>query len=69
VDKEHEDQRGVGRPQGAGCDVGAYEIIVPSPTPALGSVGLLLLIGMLAGAGVFVLRRGAASGTATDDHG
>ena len=28
------DQRGVSRPQGAGCDVGAYELLVPTVTPA-----------------------------------
>ncbi|HUZ00254.1 MAG TPA: choice-of-anchor Q domain-containing protein, partial [Thermomicrobiaceae bacterium] len=27
------DQRGVARPQGPGCDVGAYELIVPTVTP------------------------------------
>jgi len=58
---EHEDQRGVFRPQGSGCDIGAYELIVARPTPALGSVGLVLLNGMLAAAGAFVLRRRASS--------
>ena len=28
------DQRGVARPQGAGCDVGAYEFVPPAPPPA-----------------------------------
>ncbi len=36
------DQRGVARPQGAGCDSGAYEVVPPAPAPAppsRGSVG------------------------------
>jgi hypothetical protein len=28
------DQRGAARPQGAGCDIGAYELLVPAVTPA-----------------------------------
>jgi len=28
-----EDQRGVPRPQGAACDIGAYEFATPTPTP------------------------------------
>jgi hypothetical protein len=58
---ETEDQRGVHRPQGAGCDVGAYELIVAAgAAPALGGVGLLLLVGLLLGAGVVVLRNKAS---------
>jgi hypothetical protein len=30
------DQRGVGRPQGPGCDIGAVEVEVPGPTPTPG---------------------------------
>ncbi|MGH7786532.1 MAG: choice-of-anchor Q domain-containing protein [Candidatus Binatia bacterium] len=54
---EDEDQRGVTRPQGPGCDVGAYEIIVSYQVPALGGLGLFVLAGMLAAAGMLVLRR------------
>jgi hypothetical protein len=32
------DQRGVSRPQGSGCDIGAYELSVP-PTPNPSAVG------------------------------
>jgi CSLREA domain-containing protein len=28
------DQRGIGRPQGAACDIGAYEYVPPAPRPA-----------------------------------
>lgn len=28
------DQRGVSRPQGGGCDIGSYELIVTTPTPS-----------------------------------
>jgi hypothetical protein len=39
------DQRGVTRPQGAACDIGAYELVVvapsPTPTPALPKAGSL----------------------------
>src|SRR4051812_32604953 len=28
------DQRGVGRPQGASCDIGAFEYVTPAPAPA-----------------------------------
>lgn len=60
---ENEDQRGVFRPQGSGCDIGAYERIVsrPDPVPALGSVALFLLAGLLSAAGMLTLRRRAAS--------
>jgi hypothetical protein len=58
---ENEDQRGVGRPQDGACDVGAYELIVAgNPVPALDNLGLLLLVAMLAGAGMFLLRRGGS---------
>jgi CSLREA domain-containing protein len=55
------DQRGVSRPQGSACDIGAYELVVlaasssPSPTPALpkagfaGSPGAGSQVGLLLG--------------------
>jgi hypothetical protein len=27
------DQRGITRPQGAGCDIGAVELVIAAPTP------------------------------------
>lgn len=35
----NEDQRGVARPQGVGCDIGAYEADVLTPAPALPNTG------------------------------
>lgn len=57
---EKEDQRGVFRPQGSGCDIGAYERVVADPAPALGSLALVLLAGLLSAAGMLTLRRRAA---------
>ncbi len=57
---ESEDQRGIGRPQSAGCDIGAYELIAPrseTPVPALGSLALALLVCVLAAAAALLLRR------------
>jgi len=59
---EDEDQRGVFRPQGTGCDIGAYEREVPTGTPAVGSMGLLLLAGLLGTAGMLRLRRRSSFG-------
>jgi hypothetical protein len=33
------DQRGVSRPQGVGCDIGAYELVPAPPTPSPAPVG------------------------------
>jgi hypothetical protein len=53
------DQRGVGRPQGVGCDVGAFEreVVPVVEVPALGPYQLLLLAGLLAVVGVFYVKR------------
>jgi CSLREA domain-containing protein len=53
------DQRGVGRPQGVGCDVGAFEreVVPVVEVPALGASQLLLLAGLLAVVGVFYVKR------------
>jgi hypothetical protein len=53
------DQRGVGRPQGVGCDIGAFEREVPPVVeiPALGPYGLILFAGFLAVAGVFYVMQ------------
>jgi CSLREA domain-containing protein len=53
------DQRGVRRPQGVGCDVGAFEREVPPvvEVPALGTYRLLLLAGLLAVVGVFYVKQ------------
>ncbi|HKI85773.1 MAG TPA: choice-of-anchor Q domain-containing protein [Thermoanaerobaculia bacterium] len=54
------DQRGVTRPQGPRCDIGAYEVIVPPVTaiPALSFQGLALLGLLLAAGALGLLRRG-----------
>jgi hypothetical protein len=59
------DQRGVARPQGSACDIGAYELVVlaasPSPTPALpragsaGPTGAGSQVGLLLGLGALFL--------------
>ena len=53
------DQRGVSRPQGAACDIGAYELIVaapsPSPTPALPKAGRSSPAGPGAGPGLLLI--------------
>jgi len=57
---ETADQRFVPRPQGAGCDIGAYERIVAPPLqaiPALGATGLALLALLLGGLAIAALRR------------
>ena|SRR5215471_7844983 len=62
---ENRDQRGVFRPQGAGCDVGAYERLVAQTTPVVGYLGLLILGSLLAAAGMLTLRtRASRSGAA-----
>ena len=57
------DQRGIARPQGAGCDIGAFEstvvINVPSaaiPVPVLSPWALIALCGLLSSAAVFARR-------------
>lgn len=39
------DQRGVARPQGPGCDIGAFEVEVPTPTPPSRPAKLRFLAG------------------------
>lgn len=51
------DQRGVSRPQGPLCDVGAYEAIRGHSVSAIGHLGLALLAAALVGSGVFVIAR------------
>ena len=58
------DQRGVARPQGARCDIGAVEVlaaVAPSadvtPVPALDPLALLLLSALLGGALLMQRRR------------
>ena len=54
------DQRGVLRPQGSACDVGAYEFFVatPSPAPLLPTPGALAaLLALLVAIGLRGLRR------------
>lgn len=57
-----EDQRGIARPQGAACDVGAFEAELEGPVsvleiPTATGWGLLLLALALAGAALPMLRR------------
>ena len=57
---EQRDQRGVFRPQGPGCDIGAYERVVAQTTPVVDHLGLLVLVFLLVGAGTLTLRARAA---------
>ncbi len=53
-----EDQRTVARPQGLGCDIGAFELIVSLlEIPALSGRGLALFAALLAGTAAALLRR------------
>ncbi len=59
------DQRGQPRPQGAGCDIGAFEFEQRSaagsgaaPIPTLGALGMWLLMSLMALAAMVTLRRG-----------
>jgi len=61
---DNRDQRGIFRPQGPGCDVGAYERVVAQTTPAVGHLGLLVLVSLLVGTGTLTLRARAAGSTA-----
>lgn len=54
-----QDQRGTSRPQGAGCDVGAYEVVVIPPPATTQTVAQLALSG----------TEITVSGTVTDDTG
>ncbi len=54
---EPTDQRGVPRPVGPGCDVGAFEALITAvDIPVLGSGGLLALGALLLAAGMAALR-------------
>ncbi len=50
------DQRGITRPQGAACDIGAYEY-AQAQVPALGAWGIGAIIAVLAGALAWMTRR------------
>ena len=51
------DQRGVVRPVGAACDVGAFELDPGTPIPGVSSWGMIALAGLLGAAAVWRLRR------------
>ena len=51
------DQRGVSRPQGAACDIGAFELDPGTPIPGVSSMGMITLAGLLGAAGFWRLRR------------
>jgi len=60
------DQRGVSRPEGAGCDVGSVEGVGPPPpeivpVPVFDRLGLWLMAGLLGLAGLWTSARGALS--------
>ena len=50
------DQRGVGRPQGTACDIGAYELD-RTPIPTLSEWAQLGMVALLLGGGLLALRR------------
>ncbi len=53
------DQRGISRPRGPACDIGAYEFVPILAIPTLSLWGLLALAGALAGVmGLAIRRRG-----------
>ncbi len=58
------DQRGVARPQGAGCDRGAFEVVIAVPLLARGGVAALVAVLVLAGTLALHARR-APNATAT----
>ena len=55
------DQRGVPRPQGAACDIGAYEFVPISAIPTLSAWGMLGLAGLLASLMAIALRQRGTS--------
>jgi CSLREA domain-containing protein len=59
---EATDQRGVSRPQGAECDIGAFEGFLPVPAiPVASGAGLAGLAILLLAAGLAVIRRGSSA--------
>jgi hypothetical protein len=53
------DQRGITRPQGAVCDIGAYELEVKAPIPTLSEWAQLAMLALLLGGGLLALHRRA----------
>jgi len=51
------DQRGVARPQGVACDIGAYEATHPLPIPSVARLGLVAMAVLVAVAMAWRLRR------------
>ena len=63
---EATDQRGVSRPQGEGCDIGAFETTsTAQPIPVLGTAALVGLICLLLGAGMVLIQRRESSRSAS----
>ena len=58
------DQRGVARPQGAGCDIGAYELVPADAVPSVSEWGLIVMSSLLASVLVWKLRHGTRRGVA-----
>lgn len=55
------DQRGITRPQGTTCDIGAYEFSHTTAIPTLSEWAQIVMAGLLVGGGLLALRRRTGS--------
>jgi len=51
------DQRGVARPQGPGCDIGAFEVVTSQSIPTLSEWGMIILMVLLGFISICYVRR------------